>query len=711
MRFVSVFSQDVKGKGHRGSINLPRLSFVLLMLLCGCGGSAGEDAFVLYAGAPAVEGVARLPLPGELQSAPSRGGSYVEADLAKEGKDFELGLPSANVTVDGTTLDFSPDFAVGSSLDEAAYCFYRFTVPGYDREPQLRFERDTEPASRTDSWIGIANWETNRWVWFSDTADGRIELGSMTPYLNGAGELLVVPLLTGTAACDLASLRLGSPAPIAVLSADPLSGAAPMLVEFDASASSAVDGSITKFEWDVDGDGTFETDTATTATHSYEYLENGEFTPAVRVTNSAGLTAMASVTISLSPYWEHRYSISDVDQFSAAFIDPDDNVYLLGTVQFDAEYSLLLVKVAPRGATLWARMFEGEGNTLAAELGAHPDGGVTVVGHADNGGNDDCLAQHWQADGTLAWSKTVGSMSDESVTSGAFGAGNFYLCGDSRGGGPDSDVFVFQFDYDGSVNWGRRRDLGGEEYASVLSIKKVVNLESGITLGSSQYAGAVNDPWVVEWLANGNFVNAVQFYGNTSDIDLSGLVFYKPTLASTGTYYIAASMDVAGLRNMLLLAMPATGASIFGTRFALPDGQGTGLALGPQGDLFCTAVSAGATDTYTVLTRHSGMDGTLLSAESSTPVAGKLLALGIAVADAGIVVPGASLDAAFTWTEMSPVSTPVSVEWVDADGTGSEINLSSSDYLGNVTDVLEDLTLDSDGADPGAYAVYRGFPE
>ena len=44
---------------------------------------------------------------------------------------------------------------------------------------------------------------------------------------------------------------------------------------FNASGSTDVDGTITKYEWDLDGNGTYETDTGTTKTTIATYTPGG----------------------------------------------------------------------------------------------------------------------------------------------------------------------------------------------------------------------------------------------------------------------------------------------------------------------------------------------------------------------------------------------------------------------------------------------------
>ena len=84
--------------------------------------------------------------------------------------------------------------------------------------------------------------------------------------------------------------------PIAVASANPTSGAAPLTVAFDGSASSDADGDALTYAWDLDGDGAF--DDATNATATYTYTQPGTYTATLRVTDPSAASGTASVTIS-----------------------------------------------------------------------------------------------------------------------------------------------------------------------------------------------------------------------------------------------------------------------------------------------------------------------------------------------------------------------------------------------------------------------------
>jgi PKD repeat protein len=119
--------------------------------------------------------------------------------------------------------------------------------------------------------------------------------------LFGAGDLDDVALY-GTplsAAAITGHYDLGAPnaAPSAALAINPNPAATNVTVNFNAGGSKDPDGSIVKYEWDLDGNGTYETDGGASATTSLAYASSGERTIGLRVTDNRGGTATAASTL------------------------------------------------------------------------------------------------------------------------------------------------------------------------------------------------------------------------------------------------------------------------------------------------------------------------------------------------------------------------------------------------------------------------------
>ncbi len=90
---------------------------------------------------------------------------------------------------------------------------------------------------------------------------------------------------------------LNAPLPVAAASADLPSALTGTPITFDASSSTAPSSSIAKYEWDLDGNGTYETDTGTTASATKTYATPGPVTVHLRVTNAVGLADTTSVAV------------------------------------------------------------------------------------------------------------------------------------------------------------------------------------------------------------------------------------------------------------------------------------------------------------------------------------------------------------------------------------------------------------------------------
>jgi glucose/arabinose dehydrogenase/PKD repeat protein len=118
--------------------------------------------------------------------------------------------------------------------------------------------------------------------------------------------------------------------PIAVATADPTSGAAPLTVAFDGRASSDPDGDPLTYAWDLDGDGAF--DDAASATASTTYTQPGPRTATLRVTDPSGTSSTSSVAISVgntppsavidAPTTDTTWRVGDVITFSGHATDP-----------------------------------------------------------------------------------------------------------------------------------------------------------------------------------------------------------------------------------------------------------------------------------------------------------------------------------------------------------------------------------------------------
>jgi glucose/arabinose dehydrogenase len=163
-------------------------------------------------------------------------------------------------------------------------------------------------------------------LFFSDTVrqclyvmfrgeDGRPDPSTATPFLTEGGLYPAVDVEEGpdgnlyytklfdefygpaSGTIHRISYSSGNQTPVARLTVDKPFGAAPLTVHLDASASTDPDGEQLEFEWDLEGDGSFEAPTPTEDTKTETFNDAVNHTIAVRVSDGAGASSVARVTV------------------------------------------------------------------------------------------------------------------------------------------------------------------------------------------------------------------------------------------------------------------------------------------------------------------------------------------------------------------------------------------------------------------------------
>jgi hypothetical protein len=174
-----------------------------LLALSGCssGSSVAPDP-----GSPTV-GSFGLPAPSALV----KGASYTDAFRSVEGKDYTNHTGSDNhVTANGTTADFAPvwDGSGSPTFHDAAIGTYWFDIHDYNDTPTIEFDWATPPSDYHNLYVGLAEWGSDRWKWYSATGPV-VSLPSMVPYISTSNGIAVTVVLLGTDTARLNSIRVG----------------------------------------------------------------------------------------------------------------------------------------------------------------------------------------------------------------------------------------------------------------------------------------------------------------------------------------------------------------------------------------------------------------------------------------------------------------------------------------------------------------------
>jgi PKD repeat protein len=166
------------------------------------------------------------------------------------------------------------------------------------------------------------------------------------------------------------------------LTATPVNGALPLEVLLDASGSEAGSGeTITSYQWDFDGDGSYELDSGADAAVTHVYTTAGTLLPGVLVTQTGGAQSTAATSV-LPGGWVHSWggALDDiaVPINNGIAVAADGSTFVSGW-QEDTE-NLLLFKLGPGGEPLWVRAWDAGARIYGnVGLAALNDGSVALM--------------------------------------------------------------------------------------------------------------------------------------------------------------------------------------------------------------------------------------------------------------------------------------------------------------------------------------------
>jgi PKD domain-containing protein len=235
---------------------------------------------------------------------------------------YELLPVSLTVRQQGTIsnpTDFVFNGAISPTIDGRAAAI-DYNVSGTDRNPEIRAQSressvplgqmvgeitlDTSAAADQDfSCEPLFQGPPCRWGDYAGASPDPLDASAVW----GSNQTLSPPHPLGISTLpddphwrtrNFALSTNASPVASFTVSSNPATVGAP--VTFNAGASSDPEGPIADYAWDLDGDGSFETDTGTTPVVTRSYAGPGAVNVALRVTDGDGLTSSTSTLLTVN---------------------------------------------------------------------------------------------------------------------------------------------------------------------------------------------------------------------------------------------------------------------------------------------------------------------------------------------------------------------------------------------------------------------------
>lgn len=705
----------------------------LLLALTGCGDAAQvAPASSPTAGAPGIivataqpqatpgSALPALPRPSTLlkpqpvAAGPAQSGknvSYTLNDLGMDGSDFDQTLPRQNFSKSGKEATLMPSYT-GHPADTSGLSFvtYHFHTPGYDRNPQVRLGWSMAPSDAHNVWLGLSRWDKDRWDWYQGSLSGIVNLPYIDKYFNFSGDLLLVVLRTGTDWSSHDSVSLGGPTPVAALSADTLQGNVPLSVHLDASASNPVEGAITKYEWDTDGDGTYDADTGTTPAYDVVYPSNGTFQATVRVTNTIHAQDEAQVTIVAVGAWQHTWGLKGHEIVYGVAPDADGNIYAAGEYEKTGgalNDDIFLAKYNGSGEIVWIKVYDSFEDEYCSDLGVDAAGNIILIGSQNLFNNHDALVQKWTPSGQLLWSRSYGSAGFERAQKVLVDGSDIYIAGDTDGIGATTDLTLSRCDGSGDLAWTATRDFGDFERVTDLSgsYDLAFNL-NGLVLTADVDLGPNYNIVKLEYDTSGGYNGGAQL-GNPAQFKYCGHILHVINFFTfENMYYVGGMIDLGSGTVPFLAKTDGTGAAVFGSAFDCPDSFISAMAFNNNGLNLCGYLTDGNNQDNPFVVGFNSGTGDVQGAETCVGNDGALI-FSARSFSGGLLLAGRAADAAGTWSPVSAPQIPLTLSFSTFNGGGTQQNWSTSNAPGVVTDITGTGVIDTGGGGYDSLLQYR----
>ncbi|MCB1221604.1 MAG: PKD domain-containing protein [Planctomycetales bacterium] len=152
----------------------------------------------------------------QLSSMPLPGRSTSASEVEVAAVDYRTDLLNSRVEVKGDYLVYRPVWnnAIFDDLSDAAYAIYQVDLTGYTGDPTIGFNwaENGLPRIPDKYFVGLANWDANRWSWFDGPLDQVLTLDDLAPYTDANGKLLLnVLALQRESVVVLRNMTIGAP--------------------------------------------------------------------------------------------------------------------------------------------------------------------------------------------------------------------------------------------------------------------------------------------------------------------------------------------------------------------------------------------------------------------------------------------------------------------------------------------------------------------
>jgi len=318
-------------------------------------------------------------------------------------------------------------------------------------------------------------------------------------------------------------------------------------------------------------------------------------TPSAMITPSRTATGSTTATPTPSPSatasintWALALGSANADNGYAVALGADDSIVVTGTTQsFGAVGTdLLLAKLYANGSLAWSKTLGGISSDYGQALALGPDDSIFVTGYTSRfgAGFQNVLLAKCYANGSLAWANTLGGANYDYGTALTLGSdGSIVVTGFTASfGAGNNDVLLAKWYANGTLAWAKTLGGAGNDYGRALALDTDGSIV--VTGYTNSFDAGNNDVLLAKWYANGTLAWAKTLGGEG----------YSLALDSDGSILVLGNTDSfgAGLSDVLLAKFYANGTLAWANTLGGSSSEfGYALALGPDGNIVASGVT------------------------------------------------------------------------------------------------------------------------
>ena len=303
--------------------------------------------------------------------------------------------------------------------------------------------------------------------------------------------------------------------------------------------------------------------------------------------------------------WVRRYNGpgNDTDEAFAIVVDDSGNVYVTGnSSDTTSSFDYLTIKYSPDGVVVWAKRYDGPGNSgdQASAMAIDGSGNIYVTGVSQGSvTGEDYASIKYYPNGDTAWVRRYDRAAglDGASAIAIDGSGNVYVTGASMGTGTSYDYATVKYYSNGDTAWVRRYNGSGNimDYASAIAVDDSGNV---YVTGTTNASGASSDFATIRYYPNGDVAWVRTYNGPGNDMDDAFAIAVDD---SNNVYVVGQSWGVGTWTDYAIIKYKPNGDTDWERKY---DGPGNNndrpyaVAIDGSGNVYVTGFSEGSGTNY-----------------------------------------------------------------------------------------------------------------